>query len=268
MTREHLLEMLREAATQIQIASALYGGRGEVERFADKMGGHPIVIEVAYMRAVAIVFPDVVHVSVCGTDGVHDWVQNLSARQIRYAECKVHRGFAESAIAIRQLLDDRSIQNFIRGRRLIIGGHSAGGAIAELLAVVPWMRPDAVITFGAPRFVSSSTAAAMRSMPWPVHRFVTLADPVPGMPLRRFRCLFGRARYSHTSPALELTDSGRILLEHDLSLARRVAQHVIGIVLYFLTAGMLTIPRFTISGNHGVEAYARRINLAIKRVSK
>jgi pimeloyl-ACP methyl ester carboxylesterase len=87
----------------------------------------------------------------------------------------VHRGFAKAARAVLPELvpwvEDRAAS------RLILAGHSLGGALATLAATV--LRPTLVVTLGAPRVGDAAFAA---TVPEALVRFVGCCDAVTDLP--------------------------------------------------------------------------------------
>jgi len=85
-----------------------------------------------------------------GTQQARDWIFNLSALPIRYANRWVHGGFAAAHASIwkqcKSCIDPK--------KRLLITGHSLGGGIAELSALKLAKECDykniSLITFGKP----------------------------------------------------------------------------------------------------------------------
>ncbi|MBF0304205.1 MAG: lipase family protein [Alphaproteobacteria bacterium] len=94
--------------------------------------------------------------------------------------CRVHRGFLAAA---------RSVASFVlpllRHSRVVLTGHSKGGAEATILAALAcawgWPRPPgALVTFGAPRAGFSGLARCLADVP--VARIVRPGDLVPLVP--------------------------------------------------------------------------------------
>lgn len=123
---------------------------------------------------------------IAGSNDLRDWLRNINTRLVPFElSCKkgvqslgmVHEGFLEAAYllyrdAVRAARDDETIH---------IAGHSLGGAVASLLAVLLWQEGylPKLTTWGAPR-VGNETFAT--SFPLSARRYVCGRDPVPRLP--------------------------------------------------------------------------------------
>ncbi|MFJ2362408.1 lipase family protein [Pseudomonas sp. NPDC087697] len=126
----------------------------------------------------------VVLIGVRGTAEGWDGWRDADAQQvpIEGGAGKAHQGFYEAFMALRPFIEDY-IRRFRTDQKILVCGHSLGGAIALLLA--EWLRrniTDDVIlyTFGSPRagdkdFVEGAAALVH-------HRIVNQNDPVPSVP--------------------------------------------------------------------------------------
>lgn len=121
----------------------------------------------------------------------------------------VHRGFAE---ALRLVLDEQLIDS-LRDRRLIITGHSLGGALAALCAMVLKQRGlclTAVYTYGQPRVgdlvFSQDYDVGLHGI---TYRIVNHRDLVPRVPTRTMQ-------YRHAGQCLYLDMDGIAHLEPGL----------------------------------------------------
>ncbi len=214
MARNHhstrFRDLLLTAKMHARLAAAVYCGREAVRDLATICGGQDRFYEAGYIRAAVLAFRDHAHISVCGSNDLHDWVQNLSARQT----VDVHAGFLDSACQLNKAFVASDLRLFLENRSVILGGHSAGGAIANLLADA--FSPQCVITFGAPRVFTPSAAIKYASEPWEEFRFVMPGDYVPHLPLRSFRKFYGGAKYAHSAGAIDLQDDGTTGMERSL----------------------------------------------------
>lgn len=89
----------------------------------------------------------------------------------------VHQGFLEGALSIRTLMPA------LKGARVILTGHSLGGALAIITAglmICAGMAPVRVVTFGAPR--AGGDALRHRLRDTEIRQYRHGADPVPWLP--------------------------------------------------------------------------------------
>jgi hypothetical protein len=129
---------------------------------------------------------EVILIAVRGTGSGADVVRDANAHQIPFLEGvgKVHQGF---------YLAYRAMQRFVLGylarfhvsQRIIICGHSLGGAIALLLAESLRRTLDRdynilLYTYGAPRAADSEFTTGASALVH--HRIVNHNDPVPSVP--------------------------------------------------------------------------------------
>lgn len=95
---------------------------------------------------------DVVHILFQETDGVSDWIQNLSFTKRKYGKLKFHHGFYELYDLMR---DDviAYVKSIPEDKTLVVSGWSQGAAIAQIAVQdIFWHtgRKSALISFGAP----------------------------------------------------------------------------------------------------------------------
>ena len=98
-------------------------------------------------------------ISFRGSQNVKNWITNLNTGRSAYSSCNgclVHSGFIAGYNLVRDTIraDVQRLTAMYRGTRIIITGHSLGGAFAILAAAdikVIYNRVDEVYTFGQPR---------------------------------------------------------------------------------------------------------------------
>lgn len=129
---------------------------------------------------------EVILISVRGTVSRADVLRDADAHQVVFVEGvgKAHNGFYQAYRAMR-IFVLRYLDQFHTGQRIVICGHSLGGAIALLLAEGLRRTPDAhynilLYTYGAPRAADSEFTAGASSLVH--HRIVNHNDPVPSVP--------------------------------------------------------------------------------------
>ncbi|WP_338506997.1 lipase family protein [Pseudomonas poae] len=129
---------------------------------------------------------EVVLVAVRGTASGADALRDADAHQVPFVEGvgKAHQGFHQAFQAMHNHVLDYLFR-FHKDQRIVICGHSLGGAIALLLAEALRRNADRdynplLYTYGAPRAADSEFVAGASSLVH--HRIVNHNDPVPSVP--------------------------------------------------------------------------------------
>ncbi|PAU59467.1 lipase family protein [Pseudomonas sp. PICF141] len=128
---------------------------------------------------------EIILISVRGTKELVDFVRDTDAEQVPFEEGvgKTHQGFYKAYKAMSKFVQVY-LDQFHTGQKIIICGHSLGGAIATLLAEALRRSPNAygilLYTYGSPRagdadFVNGAAELAH-------HRMVNNNDPIPSVP--------------------------------------------------------------------------------------
>ena len=126
-----------------------------------------------------------------GTNSIQNFINNFhfplhELPHLRlYGKFKVHDGFAEQYMAVRDRIILQLRKNKIE--KIFTAGHSLGGSLAQILALdvkltgVTSMDSEC-FTYGAPRTGNSSFANKFNKCVPKSYRFVNLFDPVPYLP--------------------------------------------------------------------------------------
>ncbi|WP_213941716.1 lipase family protein [Pseudomonas sp. dw_612] len=129
---------------------------------------------------------ELILISVRGTyELMADGLRDADAFQIPFEDTgsKVHRGFYEGAQKAYDFVV-KYLDKFYAGQKLLICGHSLGGAVALLLSEMLRRRPEGyniqLYTYGAPRAGDANFIKGAE--PLTHYRMVAHNDPVPSVP--------------------------------------------------------------------------------------
>jgi pimeloyl-ACP methyl ester carboxylesterase len=142
-------------------------------------------IEAAETQCFVASTPAVALLSFRGTESVGDWLADLNMAHTRRPYGVVHRGFYHAFVDV-QVQIEQALRA-LPGRRLIVTGHSLGGAVATI-AAAEWLNTGAfdvasVYTYGQPRVGSSAWQQLLDSkLGDRFARFVNDDDIVPRVP--------------------------------------------------------------------------------------
>ena len=130
---------------------------------------------------------EIILIAIRGTsEGVPDALRDADAFQVPFEEGEgaVHRGFYGAAKQAYEFAT-KYLDKFHAGQKILICGHSLGGAIALILSEMLRRRPgftyDILLhTYGSPRAGDATFVKAAESLVH--HRMVNHNDPVPSVP--------------------------------------------------------------------------------------
>jgi pimeloyl-ACP methyl ester carboxylesterase len=175
-------------------------------------------------------------IAIRGTDG---WGTAAVDADTRWAsderlKVRMHAGFRDFARAVHEHLRSRRLLK--RGAKVVLTGHSLGGAAALALGLYLYADTEAgitvesVVTFGQPKVFDNAGATAWPFFSRRVLRVVTCDDIVPILPLSpsilgnfRQTRLFNGAdldRYQHFGVLLLVKDSGRFWMSPGIDIER------------------------------------------------
>ena len=269
MTQDALRNMLLTALKQARLAVALYGGEERVKELAKSTGGNYRNFNFGHLSAAALIYGDHVHLTICGSNDLYDWVQNIMTSTEEVNGDYVHRGFAGSAKALVQMIKRSDLPAIMEKRRVYLGGHSAGGAIAEIMPIVTEeFKPDEIYTFGSPKCMTLASAAAYNANEWKSFRFIMNGDPVPYLPLSTFGYLLGREQYSHATKAIELRDNGLTLIHEGMTFLGKAWYLIKKIYMSGILTFVPVIGAFDgVVQSHSIRRYCSALNKSIEKLS-
>jgi predicted lipase len=158
-----------------------------------------------------------------GTNNADDVVKDVEATQIKIPFCTdskalAHDGFLDASKGIAT----RVAQVTKLGDRIIVAGHSLGGAVATIVAwelTTMGYRNITVYTFGSPRVFNKEAAAIYEAQVPNTYRFVHAYDAVPTVPWWW--------TYTHVGQLIRINAAGDELPEHKglFGLMRDIMDH-------------------------------------------
>ncbi|PWK44806.1 lipase family protein [Pseudomonas sp. OV226] len=149
---------------------------------------------------------ELILIAVRGTAEGADILRDIDAEQVPFKEGvgKVHNGFYGAAKAIQGFVTDY-LEKFHNGQKIVITGHSLGGAITLLLSEMLRRREGfnydiLLYTYGSPRAADKTFVEGAAALVH--HRTVNHNDPVPSVP----------ATWMNTDKPLILTGKAALIL--------------------------------------------------------
>lgn len=128
---------------------------------------------------------DIVYILFQETDGLTDWIQNLSFTKRKYGKLKFHHGFYELYDLMR---DDviRFVESLPKDKTLVVSGWSQGAAIAQIAVQDIYYhtgRKSILISFGTPMAIyGRKTRDTCREAVTEVYEYCNKSDIVTYQP--------------------------------------------------------------------------------------
>ncbi len=129
----------------------------------------------------------IIEISIRGTNNVDDAYSDIKSSQglAVLTGTAFHRGFLEISDLIYTKVRSQYSSQIENGYSLAFYGHSLGGAVASVVAMMfhqKGMPVRAVVTFGAPKFTNSEGARKYQVLNKKTFRVVNCNDPIPYFP--------------------------------------------------------------------------------------
>jgi len=202
-----LLTGLRTMLARPVVAAAMIGAAWTASSNAyTRAGDAEFVQDTATGTRVSLSIVDNdVYIAFAGSQNATDWLRtNINVLATDYHGVGVHAGFVKAWLSVKErvlaLMDDMLIRTAASGR-IVITGHSLGGALATLAALDLTEDPDKVfvITFGSPQVGSTEFVRLFDATIKNSVRVVTVYDPIP-------KSLSGK--FAHVKGAYVITRAG------------------------------------------------------------
>ena len=128
---------------------------------------------------------DTVYILFQETDGVSDWIQNLSFTKRKYGKLKFHHGFSELYDLMRDDIIDY-VKRVPENKTLVVSGWSQGAALAQIAVQDIHFhtgRKSILISFGAPMAIyGKKTRDACREAVSEAYEYCNVNDIVTYQP--------------------------------------------------------------------------------------
>lgn len=262
VVRRAMVASMTRSERALDRAVAAVGGRRRARAGARRFAGVEFTSKGAMNRGLALETVDGgVYYAFSGTQTARDVMSDANAFATRLASgARAHRGFAAraEAVAVDAVYDVKVLGE---GKRLIMCGHSLGGATAALATLMFLLRrPEAAtrvrcVTFAAPPIGDDGLRRLIADRGWSsVFTHIQMPeDRIPSILLSR-----GPGYVHFVDPKL-LLDDGRVVAraslddEEDEALMRAQKD----------SAGLVTQPRSAVYA-HAMKTYRERLMLSLR----
>lgn len=181
-----------------------------------------------------------------GTASIKDWLTDARISKVKWGKGAVHAGFAEAFRSVADQITDA----ILPGSRVIITGHSLGGALATLCADAfqDVFEIEGVFTFGSPRVGNARFVGEYNPGPgvrtW---RIVNAHDPVAHVPF-----VFGT--YRHVNTQVYLDHDHRAVIASPLRVALGEWMETVE-----STVSRPAVAAFNLASPHNIAAYRKKL---------
>jgi hypothetical protein len=186
-------------------------------------------------------------VSFRGSTNLQDFVNNLDFRLVPLdtpqSKVRIHAGFHRRFRLIEASLKEAVHAQSDRFDRIIVTGHSLGGALASIASVYlanMVQKNVYCVSFGSPRVGNREFVDLFRKSVSGSRRFVNSGDPVPSIPMEAF--------YEHATPAIVLTELKSQLERSEVFGIDRIREAILNLELDKIRV------------NHDIQAYIKRLS--------
>lgn len=184
-----------------------------------------------------------------GTASWRDCLTDAKIRKAKSGAGQLHRGFCAAAGSVY----DGILAALPKSARVVVSGHSLGGAVATIIA--DWLlsggyQVETVITFGSPRVGNRAWARTYnRLLAERTYRIVNAGDPVPHVPW-----VFGT--YRHVETLIYLNNTGGVDTSPIVAAAKEAADRAMSARGGAATAGSAAFVRLS---KHTLPSYITKL---------
>jgi hypothetical protein len=193
------------------------------------------------------------YVAIQGTGTVQDLAVGAALGPTWDEELRMdlHRGFRRLALAVRKDL----LPRLKDGYKVGLGGHSAGGAAAEILAMylktVDKKSVAEIYTFGQPKLTNDKGLRAPASLAQRTVRVINCEDAIPLLPHPTISSFWLSGGYQHGGPVIFLARDGRVWFSRE-----DVELDAIPLITRTILSDLIAEKPFQ---GHAIETYLERI---------